>query len=171
MSLLHTPTADKALIAPDFRLPDCNGKSWNLSQCCGESGTLIAFICNHCPYVQEIAQKLGDDCRALKKHGVSSAFVMSNDFDDYSQDAPDKMAEFARKHNFEFPYLVDETQEVAKAYGAVCTPDFFGFNAQNQLVWRGNAAELLPAMKEISKTNKAPATQTPSMGCSIKWRA
>lgn len=170
MVLLHTPSADSSLIAPDFSLPDSAGALYSLAQCKGENGTLIAFICNHCPYVQRIIQKLSKDCAELSNLGIGGAFIMSNDFNEYPQDAPDKMADFAHENDLPFPYLVDEHQQTAKAYGAVCTPDFFGFNAQNKLVWRGNADELLPAITQVSKTNTAPETQTPSMGCSIKWK-
>jgi peroxiredoxin len=170
MALVHTPPVDGSVTAPDFALPDPAGRVHTLAQCRGARGTLVAFICNHCPYVQRIAAGLAADARALLDAGIGVVAVMPNDYRAYPDDAPEHMAAFAQQHGFAFPYLVDEAQEVARAYGAVCTPDFFGFDAAGRLVWRGNAAELRGAMEALAATGQAPAQQTPSMGCSIKWR-
>lgn len=180
--LLDTPICDFDWKAPDFTLSDPGGKRYSLSDVMGENGLLIAFICNHCPYVQAIIDRLVADVKALQKDGVGVVAIMSNDYHDYPADSPEKMKQFAIQHGMTFPYLVDETQEVGKAYDAVCTPDFFGFNAAAKLQYRGRlddaargdasnrTAELLNAMRQIAKTNKGPEQQTPAMGCSIKWR-
>ncbi|HBH26643.1 MAG TPA: thioredoxin family protein [Rhodospirillaceae bacterium] len=171
MALLHTPPLAAPVQAPDFSLSDPVGRVWTLADCRGAQGTIVMFICNHCPYVQRVADSLAADCAALAPLGVGTVAIMPNDFAAYPEDAPDKMAAFAEQHGFAFPYLVDAGQEVARAYGAVCTPDFFGLDAGGRIVWRGNAAELRSAMEHLATTGTAPEQQTPSMGCSIKWKA
>ena len=180
--LLDTPICDFGWKAPDFTLQDPDGKSYTLSEQLGDKGLLIAFICNHCPYVQAIAQRLADDVRELQAEGINVLAVMSNDYRDVPIDSPPNMKKFAQQHGFTFPYLVDEDQLVGRVYGAVCTPDFFGFNAAGELQYRGridNAAmgdpsnrtkELVNAMKQIAETGRGPEHQVASMGCSIKWR-
>ncbi len=180
--LLDTPICDFNWPAPDFTLKDPPGQSFTLSEQMGDKGLLIAFVCNHCPYVKAIAGRLAGDASALIASGVNVLAVMSNDYHSYPADSPENMAAFARKHGWSFPYLVDEDQGVGKAYGAVCTPDFFGFNGTGGLQYRGrldDAAlgdpagrkpELVDAMLRIADTGKGPRHQTPSMGCSIKWR-
>ncbi len=181
--LLDTPICDFGWKAIPFELSDAHGKSYSFDDLMGEKGLLIAFICNHCPYVHAIVDRMADDFKTLQKSGVNVVTIMSNDYNSYPEDAPDKMIEFAQAHNFDFPYLIDETQEVAKEYAAVCTPDFFGFNHRSELQYRGrlddarNAKdaegrmpELLKAMQQVSKCGHGPKEQTPSMGCSIKWK-
>jgi len=180
--LLDTPLCDFGWQAPDFTLPDANGRMFNMRDHLGEKGLLIAFICNHCPYVQRIGDRLATDCRALMDAGVNVLAVMSNDYEDVTADSPENMLRFAAHFNFPFPYLVDHDQSVGRAYGAVCTPDFFGFNALGGLQYRGRlddaamndpagrTRELVNAMLQIAETGKGPRDQMPSMGCSIKWR-
>lgn len=183
MALTDTPVCDFGVPAIDFRLPDTDGKYWTLADCRGEKGTLIMFICNHCPYVKAIQDRLVRDTRELQEDGINSVAIMSNDPRDYPEDSPENMKKIARKFNYPFPYLFDETQEIAKAYGAVCTPDFFGYNADLELQYRGrldasrtepapaNARrDLFEAMKQIAATGHGPENQIVSMGCSIKWR-
>lgn len=179
--LLDTPICDFGWQAPDFVLQDPNGHSYEMRDHLGPKGLLIAFICNHCPYVQRIADRLAEDTSELITDGLGVLAVMSNDYRDYPADNPQNMLRFAEQHGFEFPYLIDEDQSVGKAYGAVCTPDFFGFNAQGELQYRGRlddagmgatedrTRELFDAMQMIAKTGRGPQDQTPSMGCSIKW--
>ena len=170
--------------APDFRLPATDGRTYALKDVAGENGTVIVFICNHCPYVKAVIDRLTADARLLMSEGVSFAAICSNDATSYPEDSFARMGEFARKHDFPFPYLHDETQDVARAYGAVCTPDFFGFDRDLKLEYRGRLdegratppppgarRELLEAMRAIAAGGLAPANQTPSIGCSIKWRA
>jgi peroxiredoxin len=180
--LLDTPLCDFGWKAPDFSLRDAVGQSFTLSQHLGKSAALVMFICNHCPYVQAIAARLAADARTLMDEGVVVVAVMSNDYRSVPADAPARMQRFAAQHGFAFPYLVDEDQSVGKAYGAVCTPDFFGLNRGGELQYRGRLddrrlagsgprkAELLQAMRQIALTGSGPAQQAPSMGCSIKWR-
>ena len=180
--LTDTPSCDFGWQAPDFTLADAHDQTFSLPTLMGEKGLLIAFICNHCPYVKAIIGRLIDDAAVLKGQGVNTVAIMSNDYQNYAEDRPEKMIEFARQHNMLFPYLVDETQQVARNYGAVCTPDFFGLNAAGQLHYRGRlddikmgpagdrTAELLSAMQMIASTGNGPEQQIPSMGCSIKWR-
>jgi peroxiredoxin len=169
--------------APDFRLPGVDGKVWTRDACAGPNGLLVMFICNHCPYVQAVIDRIVRDARDLVPLGIGVAAISANDVVAYPEDAFDKMGDMARRHAFPFPYLYDEAQDVARAYGAVCTPDFFGFNARLELQYRGridasgrNPApadarrELFEAMKLIAATGKGPAEQFPSIGCSIKWR-
>ena len=179
--LLETPMGDFGWKATDFTLQDPDGKSFTLSQKLSDKGVLIMFICNHCPYVQAIASRLAGDTQALMNEGIQVAAVMSNDYRDVPADSPANMKRFAARHGFSFPYLVDEGQVVGRAYGAVCTPDFFGFNKNGELQYRGrlddarmgSAAqrerELLDAMRLIALTGKGPKLQHASVGCSIKW--
>ncbi|SDF59551.1 AhpC/TSA family protein [Limimonas halophila] len=183
MAALETPVCDFGWQAADFDLPGVDGKRYTLADVRGERGTLIMFICNHCPYVRAIVDRLVADVTALQALGIGAAAIMSNDTESYPADSFENMQAFAREHGFTFPYLLDETQAVAKAYGAVCTPDFFGFNADLRLQYRGrldaskkeaapNAErELFNAMKRVAETGQGPAEQIPSMGCSIKWKA
>ena len=180
--LLDTPVCDFGWNAPDFTLKDPDGTAYRMQDCLGENGLLIVFICNHCPYVKAIADRLSEDAEQLKSEGINVLAVMANDYQAYPDDSPENMKKFATLHKFGFPYLVDEDQSVAKAYGAVCTPDFFGMNQQGKLQYRGRlddakmgdaanrVPELLNAMRLIAKTGRGPESQTPSMGCSIKWR-
>lgn len=180
--LLDTPVCDYGWKAPDFTLFDVDGTSHSLAGSMGENGLVIAFICNHCPYVKAIIDRLVDDAATLSEQGVNMLAIMPNDYQSYPDDAPDKMRNFAHQHQMAFPYLIDEDQSVAKAYGAVCTPDFFGLNKAGELHYRGRLddakmgaatnrlPELRDAMIEIAKTGTGPASQIPSMGCSIKWR-
>ncbi|MSO88458.1 MAG: thioredoxin family protein [Rhodospirillaceae bacterium] len=178
----ETPVCDFGRRAVDFDLIGVDGKRYRLADIRGQRGTLVMFICNHCPYVRAIIERLVDEVGELKAHGVGAVAIMSNDVLAYPEDSFDKMKEFAHQHNFDFPYAIDETQAVAKAYGAVCTPDFFGFNASLELQYRGRMdasrrelvagarRELFEAMTTIAATGQGPRDQTPSMGCSIKWR-
>ncbi|MBY5932669.1 thioredoxin family protein [Tateyamaria omphalii] len=180
--LLKTPGCDFGDPAPDFNLPDAHGQMHSLTDVSGKHGVLVAFICNHCPYVVALADRLASDARTLQAEGIGVVAINANDYTAYPADAPDKMPDFAEKHGFGFPYLIDEDQSVARAYGAVCTPDFFGFSADGLLQYRGrlddarmgNASdrtpELVNAMRKIAETGVGPRDQTPSMGCSIKWR-
>ena len=181
---LETPVCDFGLPAIDFALPATDGKIWTLEQCRGERGLLVMFICNHCPYVKAVLDRLVRDTNELKQWGVNAVAIMANDVQEYPEDSFDNMKRVAEEAGFRFPYLYDETQQVAQAYGAVCTPDFFGYNKDLQLQYRGRldasrkeAAEpdvkrdLFEAMKQVAETGQGPATQIPSMGCSIKWRA
>jgi peroxiredoxin len=183
MALLQTPAADLAFKASDFALKNIDGKMLSLTDVRGPNGTVIAFICNHCPYVKAIITRMVEDFKALQNLGIGCAAIMPNDTKAYPDDSFENMQKFAKAHNFTFPYLIDETQSTAKAYGAVCTPDLFGFDADDRLVYRGrldsagpNAAkpdtirELLNAMQSVAKTHPPQAPQRPSMGCSIKWK-
>ncbi|MBC8158501.1 MAG: thioredoxin family protein [Alphaproteobacteria bacterium] len=178
-----TPICNFGWKAPDFSLPGIDGKSYALADLCGPNGLLLMFICNHCPYVKAIAGRLVRDAGELQALGVGVAAIMANDYVQYPADAPDKMKTFAADHGFTFPYLIDETQQVARSYDAVCTPDFFGFNAKLELQYRGRLdesgkepagpdvrRELFEAMKMVAKTGAGPEDQVASMGCSIKWR-
>ena len=179
---LDTPICDFGWQAPEFTLKDPDGRSFTMSDYLGEKGLLIAFICNHCPYVKAIADRLASDAKALQADGINVLAVMSNDYLSYAADNPENMKKFSEFFGFTFPYLVDEDQSVGKTYGAVCTPDFFGFNKDGGLQYRGRldsaamgdptdrVPELLNAMRQIAETGEGPKNQTPSMGCSIKWR-
>ncbi|MFN3700504.1 MAG: thioredoxin family protein [Alphaproteobacteria bacterium] len=184
MALLHTPSYDEALIAPDFTLKNIDGNTLSLGDIKGEKGTLVMFICNHCPYVKAIIERLAETCKTLQAEGIGCAAIMPNDTENYPADSFENMQKFAREHNFTFPYLIDETQETAKAYGAICTPDLFGFNKDLQLQYRGRldsaginppdtntAPELLLAMRRIADIGAGPHKQMASMGCSIKWKS
>jgi peroxiredoxin len=177
------PVCDFGWKAVDFSLPGTDGRSYSLRDVAGPKGTLVAFICNHCPYVQAIIAKLVRDAAELKELGIGTVAISSNDDVAYPQDGFEPMKEFARQHHFGFPYLFDATQTVARAYGAVCTPDFFGFNAKGELQYRGRLdssgrnvtegarRELFEAMKLIAATGEGPREQFSSIGCSIKWKA
>ncbi len=178
----ETPVCDFGLPAPDFRLPGIDGRIWTLSEARGKNGLLVMFICNHCPYVKSVRDRIIRDARELKDHGINTVAIMSNDPADYPEDSFDNMKQVAQELNFPFPYLYDETQQVAKAYGAVCTPDFFGYNKDLRLQYRGRLDEsrkeavpdarrdLFEAMKQVAQTGQGPKDQIPSMGCSIKWK-
>ena len=183
MSETKTPTCEFEQNAYDFSLMCTNEEIWTLDKIKGERGLLIFFICNHCPFVKAILPKLVRVTNTLIEHGINSVGIMSNDVNDYPEDSFENMGKAAKKNKFSFPYLYDETQEVAKEYGAVCTPDFFGYNASLELQYRGRLdatrmtktsndlePELINAMIEISKTGQGPAKQNPSVGCSIKWK-
>ncbi|MEM6888287.1 MAG: thioredoxin family protein [Pseudomonadota bacterium] len=175
--LLDTPVCNFGWQAPDFTLKDPAGKAHTMRAAMGQKGLMVAFICNHCPYVKRIAQNMAEDFNALHTEGMGIVAIMANDYHKYPDDSPDNMQRFALLHGFCFPYLVDEDQSVAKAYGAVCTPDFFGFNADGALQYRGRFEnpmtgehDLLLAMRQVALTGAGPKDQTASMGCSIKWR-
>lgn len=181
---LETPVCDFGLPAIDFSLPGTDGNIWTLDDCRGENGLLVMFICNHCPYVQAVIDRLVRDTNELKKMGINSVAIMANDANDYPEDSFDNMKRVAQQQGFSFPYLYDETQQVAQQYEAVCTPDFFGYNKDLQLQYRGRLdasrkeaaatdvrRDLFEAMKQVAETGHGPENQTPSMGCSIKWRA
>ncbi len=183
MVSLETPVCEFGKPALDFALPGVDGKVWTLEQCRGANGLLVMFICNHCPYVKAVQQRLVRDTRELLEYGINSVAIMSNDPADYPEDSFDNMRRIAAQFDYPFPYLLDETQAVAKAYGAVCTPDFFGYNKGLQLQYRGRLDEsrketapegvrrdLFEAMKQVALTGQGPEQQIPSMGCSIKWR-
>jgi peroxiredoxin len=183
MVSLQTPICDFDAIAPDFELTGVDGKPRSLKQCAGEKGLLVMFICNHCPYVKAVIDRIIRDAKELADLGVNSVAIMSNDPTDYAEDSFENMRQISDRLGFPFPYLFDETQQVAKAYGAVCTPDFFGYNAELKLQYRGRLDEskkeaadpnvrrdLFEAMKQVAETGKGPQEQIPSMGCSIKWR-
>jgi len=181
MALKDTPICDFGWAAPEFTLADPAGARFTMSDHLGEKGLLVAFVCNHCPYVKAIADRLTSDAAELMGEGTHVLALMPNDYRAYPADAPEKMADFATAHAFGFPYLVDEGGAVAKAWGAVCTPDFFGLNAAGELQYRGRlddartgdpsgrTRELVNAMRLIAETGEGPRDQTPSMGCSIKW--
>ena len=179
--LLDTPEVQTGWQAAPFTLSDPDGREYSLADLQGENGLLVAFICNHCPYVQAIADRFAADARLLQSEGINVVGINSNDYRRVPEDSPPMMKQFAAKHGFGFPYLVDEDQSVGRSYGAVCTPDFFGFNAAGELQYRGRLddarmesaerrkPELLDAMRQVAATGRGPATQHPSMGCSIKW--
>ena len=182
MVSLETPVCEFGLAAVDFSLPGTDGKQWTLSECAGENGLLLMFICNHCPYVKAVLDRIVRDTLELKALGINSVAIMSNDPSQYEEDSFENMRKVADENAFSFPYLLDESQSVAKAYGAVCTPDFFGYNADLALQYRGRLDEsrkqaadpdvkrdLFEAMKQVAETGKGPVDQIPSMGCSIKW--
>jgi peroxiredoxin len=183
MALLGTPVCDFGQPAPAFSLPSVDGKTWTLDNSRGPKGVLVMFICNHCPYVKAVRERIVRDARDLQALGIGVVAISANDPSDYPEDSFDNMKNVAREFNYPFPYLFDATQEVAKAYGAVCTPDFFGYNAELKLQYRGRLDEsrtqavpnasrdLYEAMKQVADTGHGPAEQIPSMGCSIKWKA
>jgi peroxiredoxin len=183
MVLLETPLCNFGAPAIDFALPGTNGQIWTLEQCRGPNGLLVMFICNHCPYVKAIQSRLVRDTAELMKHGIHSVAIMANDPRDYPEDSFDNMKRVAEAHGYGFPYLLDQSQGTAKAYGAVCTPDFFGYNSRLELQYRGrldasgrnpapegNHRDLFEAMKQIAETGQGPTSQYASMGCSIKWQ-
>ena len=183
MALLHTPAIEDNFQASDFSLKNVDGKTLSYDEIKGEKGTVIAFICNHCPYVQAIIKRFVHDAKNLQGHDIGIVCIMPNDTDNYPEDSFENMKLFAEENSFNFPYLIDETQEVARAYDAICTPDIFGFNADGQLQYRGRldsagpkdaddntVKELVEAMHQIAETGRGPAEQHASMGCSIKWK-
>ncbi len=182
MAALQPPLCDFGWKARDFSLPGVDGKSYSLKDVRGAKGTLVAFICNHCPYVRAIAPRLAATAKELQALGLGVIAIMPNDVAAYPDDSLPHMKGFAERHGFTFPYVIDETQAVARAYQAVCTPDFFGFNARDELQYRGRLdesktslvpdarRELFEAMGEIAKTGRGPKEQKASIGCSIKWR-
>jgi peroxiredoxin len=177
----ETPVCDFGTPAPDFELLGVDNKMHNLQDLMGENGLLVMFICNHCPYVKSIIDRIIRDTTELKTLGVNAVAIMSNDENEYEEDKFENMQKIATEMNFPFPYLIDRTQEIAKKYGAVCTPDFFGYNNKFELQYRGRLDEsrkeqikdakrdLFLAMSEVATTGKGPREQIPSMGCSIKW--
>lgn len=184
MVSLNTPICDFGAPAPDFSLPGVDGRVWSRDRCKGERGLLVMFICNHCPYVQAVRDRIVRDARELAGLGIGCVAIMSNDPADYPEDSFDNMRRVAAELAFPFPYLLDQTQDVARAYGAVCTPDFFGYNADLALQYRGRLdasrkdrapegarRDLFEAMREVAETGRGPADQVPSIGCSIKWRS
>ena len=183
MTLTKTPVCDFGKKAEDFKLKSINNKVISLNDIKGEKATLIMFICNHCPYVKAIIKDLAKDCKELSDNGISSVAIMSNDTKNYPEDSFDNMIKFAESNNFgNINYLIDETQEIARKYGAVCTPDFFGFNRKLELQYRGRFRELKDlkpvnngdsdlkkAMRMVAQTQKGPNQQIPSIGSNIKW--
>lgn len=180
----QTPVCDFGSPAADFRLRGIDGRGWSLDDVRGAKATLVMFICNHCPYVKATIDRVVAACDELRAHGVGAVAVMSNDAEAYSADSFENMTAFAAAHRFGFPYLHDETQQVARAYNAACTPDFFGFNADLKLQYRGrldpgkldapppgSPRELFDAMVQIAATGNGPRQQVASVGCSIKWKA
>jgi peroxiredoxin len=183
MVSLQSSICDFGWKAVDFHLLGVDGKRYRLADALGENGLLVMFICNHCPYVKAVRDRIVRDCRDLQPHGIGAIAIMSNDPADYPEDSFDNMRKIAQQFGYPFPYVWDETQEVAKAYGAVCTPDFFGFNADLKLQYRGRLdasrketappdarRDLYEAMVQVARTGKGPLDQIPSIGCSIKWR-
>ncbi len=183
MALLHTPKKLDGFTAPDFSLTNIDGQTYSLKNCMGEHGLVVMFICNHCPYVIAIIDRLAKTCNRLQTEGIGCVAIMANDTEIYPADSFENMKIFAGKNQFNFPYLIDKTQNIAKSYDAVCTPDFFGFNKDGLLQYRGRldsaankpadeqtVPELLNAMLESKNKGQISATQTPSMGCSIKWK-
>lgn len=183
MPSLQPPALDRDFSAPPFHLLGTDGKHHSLEDVRGEDGLLVMFICNHCPFVKAIRDRVVRDTRELLAHGIGSVAIMSNDVADYPEDSFANMQRVAKEFGFLFPYLYDETQQVARAYGAVCTPDFFGFNRHLKLRYRGRLdasgrspapaarRELFEAMVQIAHSGEGPQEQTASIGCSIKWRA
>lgn len=182
MALTKTPICDFGKKAENFELNSTKNKKISLNDVKGENVTLVMFICNHCPYVKAVIKDIVEDCKKLETNGVKSVAICSNDVKNYPEDSFENMIKFSKEHNFSFPYLIDETQDIAKNYGAVCTPDFFGYNNNLELQYRGRIrelkdlkpvtsgdSELYKAMKQIAETGKGPNNQIPSMGCNIKW--
>jgi peroxiredoxin len=182
MTLTKTPICDFGKKADNFNLKSTENKMISLNDVKGENGTLIMFICNHCPYVLAVIKEIVKDCKELENNGIKSLAIMSNDPKVYEEDSFENMIQFAKDNEFNFPYVIDETQEIGNAYSAVCTPDFFGYNKNLELQYRGRIrelknlipiqdgeSELLKAMKMIAKTGNGPKEQFSSMGCSIKW--
>ena len=182
MVLTKTPICNFGEKPHSFSLKGVDEKIYKLEDCLGKKGTIIMFICNHCPYVKAIIKNIVEDTNKLKELNIKAVAIMSNDTINYPEDSFEKMKEFSKLNNFNFPYVIDTSQEIAKKYGAVCTPDFFGYNGNQELQYRGRMRELkelrpvnsgdsdlYKAMKQISETGKGPDNQIPSMGCNIKW--
>jgi len=182
MTLTKTPICDFGKKAENFQLKSTDNKIISLNDIKGKNGTLIMFICNHCPYVKAVIEDIVNDTNALKKEGINSVAIMSNDTKNYPEDSFENMIKFSNEYKFNFPYLIDKDQEIAKKYNAICTPDFFGYNTKLELQYRGRMRELRDlkkissgesdlkkAMDLISTTGNGPKNQFPSMGCSIKW--
>ena len=182
MTLTKTPICNFGEKAINFNLQSIENKKVSLEDVKGRNGTLIMFICNHCPYVKAVIKDIVEDVNFLGNLGIKAVAIMSNDVKNYPEDSFENMISFSQTHNFSFPYLIDETQEIAKKYGAVCTPDFFGYNKNLELQYRGRIRELKnlkpvrsgdsdlkTAMKLVAKSGKGPSNQIPSMGCNIKW--
>ncbi|MFC1688557.1 thioredoxin family protein [Pseudomonadota bacterium] len=179
----YTPVCDFGAKPSEFSLLGVDGNTWTLEQCAGPNGLLIMFICNHCPYVKAINRKLVRDTSELMALGINSVAIMSNDPTDYAEDSYENMQRVSQEFSYPFPYLIDSTQEVAKAFGAVCTPDFFGYNNRLELQYRGRLdasgrqveegdvrRDLFLAMKQVAESGQGPKEQIASIGCSIKWR-
>jgi peroxiredoxin len=183
MVSLTTPPGQPGFTAPDFDLPGVDGRSHALASVRGSQGVLVMFICNHCPYVKAVLDRIIRDVGDLKEHGIGAIAINANDPTRYPDDSFDNMKRLATEKSFPFPYAFDETQEVARAYDAVCTPDFFGYNANLELQYRGRLdaskttpipdaiRELYEAMVQVAETGRGPEQQIPSMGCTIKWKA
>ena len=182
MTLTKTPICNFGEKAKNFNLLSTEKKKISLDMVKGDNGTLVMFICNHCPYVKAIISDIVEDVKFLENLGIKSVAIMSNDVKNYPDDSFENMISFSKLHNFSFPYLIDDTQKIAKDYDAVCTPDFFGYNKNLELQYRGRIRELKDlkpvtqgdsdlrtAMKLIAKSGKGPKNQIPSMGCNIKW--
>ena len=183
MPAVETPICDFGWKAPDFSLKGTDGKTYGLADVRGENGTLVMFICNHCPYVKAVLDRMVRDARELQAKGIGVIAINANDPEDYPEDSFDGMIKVAAANGFSFPYVIDETQDVARAYGAVCTPDFFGFDADLGLQYRGRLdaskkeaapadtrRDLFEAMTQVAEGHQGPQAQIPSIGCSIKWR-
>ncbi|OYY48121.1 MAG: thioredoxin family protein [Methylophilales bacterium 28-44-11] len=182
MASIHPPICEFGWQAPEFSLKNVDGNMVTLQSSMGEHGLLVMFICNHCPYVKAILPRLIADVLEMQTLGVNTVAIMSNDPTDYPEDSFEHMQKISKEMAFPFPYLLDETQQIAKHYGAVCTPDFFGFNQKGELQYRGrfdesrketapdSSRDLYKAMKLVAETGHGPMEQTSSIGCSIKWR-
>ena len=184
MVSLETPVCEFDKPVVDFSLPGVDGEIWTPEKARGENGLLVMFICNHCPYVKAIRDRIVRDTAELMEYGVNTVAIMSNDPTEFEEDSFENMRLIAGQFGFPFPYLLDETQDVARAYGAVCTPDFFGYNSEMKLQYRGRLdasrkeaaspdvkRDLFEAMRQVAETGKGPEDQIPSMGCSIKWKS
>lgn len=181
MASINPPVCDFGWQAPDFNLPNIDGSPISRDASMGKNGLLVMFICNHCPYVKAILPRLINDVRELKALGINAVAIMSNDPTDYQEDSFENMLKIACTMDFSFPYLLDKSQAVAKAYDAICTPDFFGFNNRGELQYRGrfdesrkeaaqsSTRDLFYAMKQVAETGAGPKEQISSIGCSIKW--
>ena len=183
MAARESPLCDFGKLAPDFKLLGVDGRRWTLADCRGEKAMLVMFLCNHCPYVKASIDRIVAVCNELMPLGMKAVAIMPNDVENYPDDSFENMQRFAAAHQFPFPYLYDETQKTARAYGAVCTPDFFGYNAKLELQYRGRLdesrpslpkpdarRELFEAMQQIIETGQGPREQFASVGCSVKWR-
>lgn len=181
MALETSRVCDFGWQAVDFDLPGVDGRRYSLSTSRGVNGLLVMFICNHCPYVKAVRERIVRDCRDLAAHGIGAIAISANDPADYPEDSFENMRRIAAEYAFPFPYVQDATQAVAKAYGAECTPEFFGFNSRLELQYHGRLdasgrearpdarRELYEAMVQIAQTGRGPADQSPAIGCSIKW--